>query len=61
MEENNWAFLDDDSGTSVKNNCLTPDEFYKELSTISRTSNLHLHMNMNSLRWSEVFGIKLSN
>ena len=49
IQENNLAFLDDDSGTSVKNNCLTPDEFYKELSTISPTSNLYLHMNISSL------------
>ena len=49
IQENNLAFLDDESGTSVKNDCLTPDEFYKELSTISPTSNLYLHMNISSL------------
>ena len=30
IEENNLAFLYDESGTSVKNDCLTPDKFYKE-------------------------------
>ena len=27
----------------------TPDEFYKEVSTISRNCNLYLHMNISSL------------
>ena len=49
IQENNLAILDDESGTSVKNDCLTPEEFYKELSTISPTSNLYLHMNISSL------------
>ena len=49
IQENNLAFLHDESGTSVKNDCLTPDEFYKELSTISPTSNLYLHMNISPL------------
>ena len=48
IQENNSTFLDDESETSVKNNCLTPDEFYKELSTIAPTSNLYLHMNISS-------------
>ena len=49
IQENNLAFLHDESETSVKNNCLTPDELYKELSTISPTSTLYLHMNISSL------------
>ena len=46
---NNLAFLDDESGTSVKNDCLTPAKFYNELCTISPTSDLYLHMNISSL------------
>ena len=42
IQENNSTFLDDESETLVKNNCLIPDEFYKELSTI------HLRMNISS-------------
>ena len=49
IEENNLAFLYDESGTSVKNDCLTPDKFYKELSTISPTFDLYLHMSISSL------------
>ena len=49
IQENNLAFLDDESGISVKSDCLTPDKFYKELSTISPTSNLYHHMNISSL------------
>ena len=48
-QENNLASLDDESGTSVKNDCLTPDEFYQELSTISPPANLYLHVNISSL------------
>ena len=47
--ENDLAFLDDGSGTLVKNECLAPDQFCKELSTISPSSNLYLHMNISPL------------
>ena len=47
IQENNLAFLHDESEISVKNNCLTPDKLSKELSTISPT--LYLHMNISSL------------
>ena len=49
IQETDLAFLDDESGTLVKNECLAPDEIYKELSTISPTSNLYLHMNISPL------------
>ena len=49
IQENNLAFLDDESETSVKIHCLTPDEFYNGLSTTSPTSNLYLYMNIFSL------------
>ena len=49
IQEINLTFLDDENGASVKNDCLTPDEFYKELSNISPTSNFYLHMNISSL------------
>ena len=41
--------MDDESRPSVKNDCLIPDKFNKELSTISPTFNLYLHMNISSL------------
>ena len=49
IQEINLTFLDDENGASIKNDCLTPDEFYKELSNISPTSNFYLHMNISSL------------
>ena len=50
MQKNNLALLDNESGTSVKNDCLNPDEFYKELSSILPTYNLYLHViNISSL------------
>ena len=49
IQENDLAFLDDESGTSVKNKYLAPNEFYKELRTISPTSNLYVHMNISPL------------
>ena len=49
IKENNLAFLYDESGTSVKDDCLTPDKFYKDLSTISPTFDLYLCMNISSL------------
>ena len=49
IQENNLSFLVDKSGTSVKNDCLTPNKIYKQLSTISPTSNFYLHMYISSL------------
>ena len=49
IQENNLIFLNDECGTSINNDYFTPDEFYKEMSTISPTCNLYLHMNISSL------------
>ena len=64
IQENNLAFLDNESGTLVKNDYLTPDEFYKELSTFHQLP-IYLHINISSLPyeyfftslpiWSEVY------
>ena len=49
IQENDFTFLNDESETSIKIDCLTADEFDKEFSTVSPTSNLYLHMNISSL------------
>ena len=49
IQENDFTFLNDESETSIKTDCLTADEFDKEFSTVSPTSNLYLHMNISSL------------
>ena len=49
IQENNLIFLNDEYGTSINNDYFTPDEFCKEVSTISPTFSLYLHMNISSL------------
>ena len=41
--------MNDEYGTSINNDYFTPDEFYEDVSTIWRTCNLYLHMNISSL------------
>ena len=41
--------MNDEYETSINNDYFTPDEFYEEVSTISPTCNLYLHMNISSL------------
>ena len=51
IQENNLVFLNDQYGTAIKNDSLTPDEFCKNLKTISPTYNLYIHMNISSLQY----------
>ena len=51
IRDNNLVFLNDQYGTAIKNDSFTPDEFYKNLKTISPTYNLYLHMNISSLQY----------
>ena len=49
IQDNNLVFLNDQYGTSIKNDIFTSDEFYENLKTISPTYNLYIHMNISSL------------
>ena len=51
IQDNNLVFLNDQYGTAIKNDSFTPDEFYKNLKTISPTYNLVIHMNISSLQY----------
>ena len=44
IQDNNLVFLNDQYGTAIKNDSFTPDEFYKNLKTISPTYNLVIHI-----------------
>ena len=60
IQDNNLVFLNDQYGTAMKNDSFTPDEFYKNLKTISPTYNLYIHMNISSLQYHiENLGILL--
>ena len=51
IQDNNLVFLNDQYGTSIKNDIFTSDEFYENLKTISPTYNLYIHMNISSLQY----------
>ena len=51
IQGNNLVFLNDQYGWNCnKNDSFTPDEFYKNLKTISPTYNLYIHMNISALQ-----------
>ena len=51
IQDNNLVFLNDQYRTAIKNDSFTPDEFYKNLKTISPTYNLYIRMNISSLKY----------
>ena len=51
IQDNNLVFLNDQYGTSIKNDIFTSDEFHENLKTISPTYNLYIHMNISSFQY----------
>ena len=49
--DNNLVSLNDQYETAIKNDSFTPNEFYRNLKTISPTYNLYIHMNISSIQY----------